>query len=653
MSARVLARHYRPRRFSELVGQEHVTQALGHALATGRLHHAYLFTGTRGVGKTTVSRILAKALNCQGPDGQGGVTAEPCGVCAACRDIDAGRFVDYVELDAASNRGVEEISQLLDQAVYKPVVGRTKVYMIDEVHMLSTHAFNAMLKTLEEPPEYLKFVLATTDPQKVPVTVLSRCLQFNLRPLPPALVAQHLGTVLGAEGIASEAGALRLLGRAARGSMRDALSLTDQAIAYGGGQVAESQVLAMLGSTPRAQALQLLEALAGGDALALVQGVDGLRSAGHHAPGALDELARWLQLIALAQAAPQALDGQDPDTPEAQRLAEAWPADLLQLAYSLLLQGRAELPLSADEHAGLLMLLLRVLAFRPAGDGPAPSAAAFKRSELAARLNVPVPAAAAQAPAPAASAPAVTAHRPVEPITPVQPVRVPEPVSPALPTRPVAPRPSPPPAAPQSAAPVPAGSAQDEPPPWVDLPPQDEEGPSAAMEAELPVDLDRAAPALDGAPAAPAPAALQRSAAGDGAPALVPTPLGAAWAALVADLPITALARTLALQAQCLRLEQESLPWVVHLQVTTEALGMAPGPAKLEAALAEKAGGVVQLTVGVGPVQDSPALRDAAAKAERQRQAESDVAESPEFAALKRHFETARIVPGSVRPLDS
>src|SRR3954469_8999037 len=235
MSYLVLARKYRSRDFDALVGQEHVVQALTNALTQQRLHHAYLFTGTRGVGKTSVSRILAKALNCTGPDGNGGITAKPCGVCDACRDIDSGRFVDYVELDAASNRGVEEISQLLDQAVYKPVVGRFKVYMIDEVHMLSNTAFNAMLKSLEEPPENLKFGLATTDPQKVPVTVLSRCLQFNLRPMAPETVREHLGQVLQSEAVPAEPPALRLISRAARGSMRDALSLTDQAIAFGNG----------------------------------------------------------------------------------------------------------------------------------------------------------------------------------------------------------------------------------------------------------------------------------------------------------------------------------------------------------------------------------------------------------------------------------
>src|SRR6476659_8305631 len=262
MSYLVLARKYRPKNFTEMVGQEHVVQALGNALTQQRLHHAYLFTGTRGVGKTTVSRILAKSLNCQGPDGNGGITASPCGVCQACSDIDSGRFVDYTELDAASNRGVDEVQALLEQAVYKPVQGRFKVFMIDEVHMLTNTAFNAMLKTLEEPPEYLKFVLATTDPQKVPVTVLSRCLQFNLRPMAPQTVQEHLARVLSDEGIAAEPGALRLLSRAARGSMRDALSLTDQAIAYGAGTLSEAGVRQMLGAVDRGHAVRIIEALA-------------------------------------------------------------------------------------------------------------------------------------------------------------------------------------------------------------------------------------------------------------------------------------------------------------------------------------------------------------------------------------------------------
>src|SRR3954465_3071855 len=290
MSYLVLARKYRPRTFTQMVGQEHVVQALTNALQQQRLHHAYLFTGARGVGKTTVSRILAKSLNCQGADGQGGITATPCGVCQACTDIDAGRFVDYTELDAASNRGVDEVQSLLEQAVYKPVQGRFKVFMIDEVHMLTGHAFNAMLKTLEEPPEYLKFVLATTDPQKVPVTVLSRCLQFNLRPMAPETVREHLAHVLSAEGIPAEACALRLLARAARGSMRDALSVTDQAIAFGAGRIEEEGVRQMLGSVDRSHVFQLIDALARGDGRTVVDTSEALRMRGLSAGAALEEM---------------------------------------------------------------------------------------------------------------------------------------------------------------------------------------------------------------------------------------------------------------------------------------------------------------------------------------------------------------------------
>ncbi|MEP6965325.1 MAG: DNA polymerase III subunit gamma/tau, partial [Polaromonas sp.] len=368
MSYLVLARKYRPRNFSEMVGQSHVVQALGNALSTGRLHHAYLFTGTRGVGKTTVSRILAKSLNCTGIDGQGGITAEPCGVCDACKDIDSGRFVDYTELDAASNRGVDEIAQLLEQAVYKPVVGRFKVFMIDEVHMLTNTAFNAMLKTLEEPPEYLKFVLATTDPQKVPATVLSRCLQFNLRPMAPETVLEHLVQVLAAENVPAEPQALRLLSRAARGSMRDALSLTDQAIAFGSGKLDEASVRVMLGSVDRSYVFRLLDALARGDGRTVVETSEVLRLNGLSAASTLEEMATLLQRMAVLQTVPDmgaGGDDTDPDIAETARLAQAMPPDETQLLYSLCLHGRGELGLAPDEYAALTMVLLRLLAFKP------------------------------------------------------------------------------------------------------------------------------------------------------------------------------------------------------------------------------------------------------------------------------------------------
>ena len=376
MSYLVLARKYRPKNFSEMVGQAHVVQALSNALTTQRLHHAYLFTGTRGVGKTTISRILAKSLNCIGADGQGDITAQPCGVCQACTDIDSGRFVDYTELDAASNRGVDEIAQLLEQAVYKPVVGRFKVFMIDEVHMLTNTAFNAMLKTLEEPPEYLKFVLATTDPQKVPATVLSRCLQFNLRPMAPETILEHLGTVLGIEAVPFEAQALRLLARAARGSMRDALSLTDQAIAFGSGTLDEASVRLMLGSVDRSYVFKLLTALANGDGKTVVDTSEALRLNGLSAASTLEDMTTILQRMAVLQAVPsmmsQAIEAShkdsdsdiDPDATQTALLAQTMPADETQLLYSLCLHGRSELGLAPDDYAALTMVLLRLLAFK-------------------------------------------------------------------------------------------------------------------------------------------------------------------------------------------------------------------------------------------------------------------------------------------------
>jgi DNA polymerase-3 subunit gamma/tau len=408
MSSTVLARKYRPRNFETLVGQAHVVQALANALTQQRLHHAYLFTGTRGVGKTTIARILAKSLNCTGPDGSGGITAHPCGVCAACLDIDAGRFIDYVELDAASNRGVDEITRLLDQAVYKPVVGRFKVYLIDEVHMLSTTAFNAMLKTLEEPPEYLKFILATTDPQKVPATVLSRCLQFNLRPMAIETIVAHLQAILGAEGVDAAPGALWLIARAARGSMRDAQSLADQAIAHGSGRIEEEGVRQMLGAVDRTHAIRCIEAVARRDGAALIAAVDGLRELGLSAQGALEEIATLLQEMAIAQVLPPGVETDDDDERAvARRLAGVLPADETQLLYSIVLAGRAELVLAPDEYSGLVMILLRMLAFAPADHGtalptpppgpasspaPRPSDSSAPRGEKAVAPQVAVPA---------------------------------------------------------------------------------------------------------------------------------------------------------------------------------------------------------------------------------------------------------------------
>jgi DNA polymerase-3 subunit gamma/tau len=371
MSYQVLARKWRPRDFASLVGQEHVVRALRHALDTGRLHHAYLFTGTRGVGKTTIARILAKCLNCET-----GVTAQPCNKCSSCVEIDSGRFVDLLEVDAATNTKVDEMRQLLETAQYAPTRGRFKVYVIDEVHQLSGHAFNAMLKTLEEPPEHMKFILATTDPQKIPVTVLSRCLQFNLKQMPRDAIVAHLERVLREEKIAAESDALGLLARAAAGSMRDALSLLDQAIAHGGGLVSASSVGDMLGTIDQSHLARLLESLADGDAAGAVAIADEMQSRSLSFDTALAELSSLLLQVALAQSVPGAVDDA-----RVMALAGRLDPESVQLYYQIAVQGREDLPLAPDEHAGFVMTVLRLLSFRPEGAPrglPLPKAAAPK-----------------------------------------------------------------------------------------------------------------------------------------------------------------------------------------------------------------------------------------------------------------------------------
>jgi DNA polymerase-3 subunit gamma/tau len=376
MSYQVLARKWRPRTFATLVGQEHVVRALTNALESQRLHHAYLFTGTRGVGKTTLARILAKAINCEI-----GITPTPCGKCAACLEIDAGRFVDLIEVDAATNTKVDEMRQLLENAVYMPTRGRFKVYVIDEVHMLSTSAFNAMLKTLEEPPEHIKFILATTEPQKIPVTVLSRCLQFNLKQMPVPAIVAHLERVLKEEGVPAETPALRLVAHAARGSMRDALSLIDQAIAYSGGHVTEASVRAMLGTVDTGYLFDLLEALVRRDASATLAVAEAMEARSLSFDDGLAELARILHRVALAQAAPEALPEDAPERERVTALAGALDPEDVQLYYQIALNAREDLALAPDEYTGFTMALMRMYAFSPetAGDGPAHSPAREER----------------------------------------------------------------------------------------------------------------------------------------------------------------------------------------------------------------------------------------------------------------------------------
>lgn len=590
MSYLVLARKYRPRNFTEMVGQDHVVQALSNALTTQRLHHAYLFTGTRGVGKTTVSRILAKSLNCQGLDGQGGITATPCGVCQACTDIDSGRFVDYTELDAASNRGVDEVQALLEQAVYKPVQGRFKVFMIDEVHMLTNTAFNAMLKTLEEPPEYLKFVLATTDPQKVPVTVLSRCLQFNLRPMAPETIREHLQKVLLTEQVSADVPSLRLLARAARGSMRDALSLTDQAIAFGSGALQEASVRQMLGSVDRSYVFRLLQALAQGDGKTVVETSEVLRTHGLSAASTLEEMSSVLQRMAVLQAVPDAaVDDSDPEAADIAQLAALMPADETQLLYSICLHGRGELGLAPDEYAALTMVLLRLLAFKP----EAGNAAAQEKKTLKVSPR-PLPA----APPPVAphpdgqrlpvrEMPGVLASDQDQNFKQNQPIAL---VNKA-----------------QAATKIEAFQVHEEP------------------DSKRDVRLEQATPAV------------QTSPEGDFWYATVQ--------ALIAAEAITAMVRELALQAQLVARDTDQ--WL--LRVERESLNQPGSRDRLAAALAA-AGYPVKLVAEVGRVSDSPAKRNAAAAAELQLAVEKIVFDDPLVQSLMRDF-GAKIVPGSIKPV--
>ncbi|QWE27900.1 DNA polymerase III subunit gamma/tau [Polynucleobacter sp. AM-7D1] len=420
MTALALARSWRPKTFSQLVGQDHVVKALTHALDQGRLHHAWLFTGTRGVGKTTIARIIAKALNCVGEDGQGQMTSTPCGKCASCVAIDSGSSVDYIEMDAASNRKVEEITPLLESAAYSPSGSRFKIFMIDEVHMLTNHAFNAMLKTLEEPPEHVKFILATTDPQKIPVTILSRCLQFNLKQMPVPLIVEHLEKVLAAENVECETNALRVLAKAAQGSMRDALSLTDQAIAYAAGKVSEEAVRGMLGTLDDAYLIRILDSLIAKDGATLLAISNEMGERSMSFSLALADLSSLIQKIAAAQIVPESVLEDWPEAAEIRRLASALTKEEAQLFYQISITSRPDLSLAPDEQTGFAMTLLRMLAFRPGNETPGrvgnsapPVASAPRPSAPANQTAAPVrsaPAASTPAAAkPAAAAPAVPA----------------------------------------------------------------------------------------------------------------------------------------------------------------------------------------------------------------------------------------------------
>ena len=677
MSYQVLARKYRPKGFDTLVGQEHVVRALSHALDSGRLHHAYLFTGTRGVGKTTLSRILAKALNCLGKDGDGGVTSTPCGTCDACMAIDAGRFVDYIEIDAASTRGVEEMAQLLEQAVYAPSNARFKVYMIDEVHMLSNHAFNAMLKTLEEPPPYVKFILATTEPHKIPVTVLSRCLQFNLKQMPPAQIVAHLSDVLAQEAIAFEAPALRLLAQGAQGSMRDALSLTDQAIAYAAGTVTLEAVQGMLGALDQSFLVRILDALALRDGAALIAVADDMATRSLSYNAALQDIGSLLHRIALAQTVPAAIAEDLPERADILRLADLFEPDEIQLFYQIAVHGRNELGLAPDDFAGFSMTLLRMLAFRP-GMGAADSGGAPASVHMPAasgRVSVPEAAASQAAPA-AAKVPAGRASAALAAAAPIaknavvlQPagavpvsfpvarggvaisparaalnaarsgVKAPAPVAfpaaRALPNLPVQGEPSQTSPAPGDIAPA---------SPW------DDEPTPAVQRSSTPMPV--AAPALPGLPAAALPARLP--------PGPIPPPIAHVpvptlgwngdWPELAKALPVRGVIQQLAQQSQLLKCEQQGEVTCLHLQVAIETL-RAPGSVdKLAAALSAHFSRIIRIETRLGAVQHSAHLMLQAERAERQRQAEQSMQDDPFVQTLMREF-GATIVPGSIKPV--
>ncbi|PRP71373.1 DNA polymerase III subunit gamma/tau [Chromobacterium amazonense] len=623
MSYQVLARKWRPKRFADLVGQEHVVRALSNALKEQRLHHAYLLTGTRGVGKTTIARILAKSLNCET-----GTTAEPCGECQACRQIDAGRFVDLLEIDAASNTGIDNIREVLENAQYAPTMGRFKVYIIDEVHMLSKSAFNAMLKTLEEPPGHVKFILATTDPQKVPVTVLSRCLQFSLRNMTPQQVSTHLAHMLEVEGIPYEVPALALLGRAASGSMRDAQSLLDQAIAYGLGEVREDGVRAMLGAVDRRYLFSLLQALAGADGSALMAEADRLAERGISFDAALSELAVLLQQLALAQTVPAALADDEPEREAIFALADAIAPQDVQLYYQIAIHGRKDLALAPDEHAGFNMTLLRMLAFHPAL-APAESAAP-------ARATAPQPAS-----RPAAAAASVTASasvpvaRGVSPAaralqaaglgSPAKPAPRQEPSEPAAPA--VEPEPEP---APQPVAAAPAAQAKTEarplPPAAVPPEPQDETDERDDEEiVDAPWQADD-----DGLPDYAQLPPLEDEAAGysfDGD-----------WQRLVADLGAKlGAARMLAHNAVLKRWSQSRLELAVP-----ESFRHMSGrdyQDKLRAALADRFGHPVDLAVTVEELgMETPAMTDARLRQEQLAVARECMQNDPVVQQMVREF---------------
>lgn len=679
MSYQVLARKWRPRSFREMVGQTHVLKALINALDNQRLHHAYLFTGTRGVGKTTIARIIAKCLNCET-----GITSTPCGTCSVCREIDEGRFVDLIEIDAASRTKVEDTRELLDNVQYAPSRGRFKVYLIDEVHMLSTHSFNALLKTLEEPPPYVKFILATTDPQKLPATILSRCLQFSLKNMSPERVVEHLTHVLGAENVPFEEDALWLLGRAADGSMRDAMSLTDQAIAFGEGKVLAADVRAMLGTLDHGQVYGVLQALLEGDARALLEAVRALAEQGPDWNGVLSEMLNVLHRVAIAQALPEAVDNGQGDRDKVLALAGALPAEDVQFYYQMGLIGRRDLPLAPDPRGGFEMVLLRMLAFRPADtdDAPKPAlkpvgisqATADPAKPVATATVVAEPSVVAAAPEPVAPpAPVVDEAPAAEPVAAVAPAVAPEP-APVMEPEPepepaVAPpeavvdlpweEPSPPVAAPAPVTPAvvaqPAGEEPD-----YDEPPFD---PSAYASVGMERDDDGPDDDYYAPQADPAGFSYLDELAEhiqEDAPAAAPEPLPAAqpatglalqWLELFPQLPVSGMTGNIA--ANCTLISADGDDWLLHLDPGQGALFNSTQQRRLNEALNQHLGRTLRLQIElVRPEQETPAQAAARKRAERQHDAELSIEQDPLIQQMIKQF-GARVRHDTIEPVDA
>ncbi|WPP47348.1 DNA polymerase III subunit gamma/tau [Pseudomonas sp. AN-1] len=661
MSYQVLARKWRPRSFREMVGQTHVLKALINALDNQRLHHAYLFTGTRGVGKTTIARILAKCLNCEQ-----GVSSTPCGQCSVCREIDEGRFVDLIEVDAASRTKVEDTRELLDNVQYAPTRGRYKVYLIDEVHMLSTHSFNALLKTLEEPPPHVKFLLATTDPQKLPVTILSRCLQFSLKNMPPERVVEHLTHVLSVEQIPFEADALWLLGRAADGSMRDAMSLTDQAIAFGEGKVLAADVRAMLGTLDHGQVYGVLQALLAGDARALLEAVRQLAEQGPDWAGVLAEMLNVLHRVAIAQVLPDAVDNGQGDRERVLALAAALPAEDVQFYYQMGLIGRRDLPLAPDPRSGFEMVLLRMLAFRPADAAAAPTttlktpgigeattdSAAAPVAEAAAPRMVPLaeepvaPRASAAEQARAVRAEPVDVPWDLPPAESVPPVRRAA-VQPPVPTE----RPAQPPARPEPAGRPPAPAERTEAAPAAPAGPVADEEPADEGDDYESIDIDAYA-YLESMQPVDVHEPLEPEPAEEVLPAARPaTGLAAEWLELFPRLGLAGMTASIA--ANCSLVAKDGDRWHLHLDPGQSALFNAGQQRRLTDALSGYHGRPLTLQIDiVRPEQETPAQAAARARAERQRAAEASIHADPLVRQMMDQF-AAVIRDGTIVPLDN